>query len=106
MWRYVSGELPRLPDSAVEVYAKLVDQLAVRYDVWWWFTHRVWEESGETSRGCRLLALDLEDGDVLATVGLVVGERVADDEEDLRELFEVEAVLGDKRPQLRHEAYV
>ena len=28
MWRYVSGELPRLPDTAVEAYSKMVNQPA------------------------------------------------------------------------------
>ena len=60
--------------------------------------------SEKTSRTCCLLALNLGHGDELQAVGLGVGEDVADDEEDLRELFEVEAVLGDKRPQIRREA--
>ena len=28
MWRYVSGELPRLPDNAVEAYSRMVNQSA------------------------------------------------------------------------------
>ena len=32
MWKYISGDLPRLPDSAVEIYSNMVNQAVIRFD--------------------------------------------------------------------------